>query len=251
MEMRTTPEEDKRRKMESAVQWGQPMQKRTMRRSRAGLRRLTVMKWQTQANARRYRETQAERRREAAKALHHELEASERQEDARRKEAEVLKTSLIMAEGVVMYRRMRKLTQHTDPGATAIGRWYGRMRDEPKVARGHRRALHTIAAEIRERNVWANKGALDSWRHGMRTDMEQQYRTEVASQAMRYQRKATTGYVAYLPSEPWRQHLTYRRAVGKHLAGTEFAGGSERMLNSPLEEMKANEMWEKKAEEMM
>ena len=72
------------------------------------------MKWRTQANARRYRETQAERRRGAAKALHHELEASERQEDARHKEAEVLKTSLIMAEGIVMYRRMRKLTQHIE-----------------------------------------------------------------------------------------------------------------------------------------
>ena len=116
------------------------------------------------------------------------------------------------------------------------------MRDETKVARGHRRALHTIAVEIRERNVWANKGALDPWRHSIRTDMEQQCRTKVASQAMRYQRKAVTGYVAYLPSEPWRQHLIYRRATGKHLAGTEFTGGSERMLNSPLEEMKANEM---------
>lgn len=61
------------------------MQKRAMRRLRAGLRRSTVMKWRTQANARRYRETQAERRREAAKALHHELGASERQEDSRRK----------------------------------------------------------------------------------------------------------------------------------------------------------------------
>ena len=98
---------------------------------------------------------------------------------------------------------------------------------------------------------WANKSALDSWRHGMRTDMEQQYRTEVASQAMRYQRKVMTGYVTYLSSEPWRQHLAYRRAVGKHLAGTEFTGGSESMLSSPLEEMKANEFWEKKAEEMM
>ena len=81
--------------------------------------------------------------------------------------------------------------------------------------------------------------------------MEQQYKTEVASQAMRYHRKVMTGYVTYLPSEPWRQHLTYTRAAGKHLAGTEFTGGSERMLSSPLEEMKANEMWEKKAEEMM
>ena len=35
------------------------------------------------------------------------------------------------------------------------------------------------------------------------------------------------------------------------MAGTEFTGGSERILNSSLEEMKANEMWEKKAEEMM
>lgn len=59
------------------------MQKRAMRRLRAGLS--TVMKWRTQTNARRYRETQAERSREAAKALHRELEASERQEDSRRK----------------------------------------------------------------------------------------------------------------------------------------------------------------------
>lgn len=78
------------------------------------------------------------------------------------------------------------------------------MRGETKVARSHRRALHTVAAEIRERNVWANGSALGSWRHGMRTDREQQYRTEVASQAMRYQRKVMTGYVTYLPSEPWR-----------------------------------------------
>jgi hypothetical protein len=209
------------------------------------------MEWRTQANDRMYRETQAERRREAAKALHHELGASERQEDSRRKEAEVLKTSLVMAEGIVMYQRMRKLTQRNDPEATAIGRWYERMRDETKVARSHRRALHTIAAEIREINVWANKSALDSRRHGMRTDMEQQYRNEVASQAMRYQRKVMTGYVTYLPSESWRRHLTYMRAAGKHLARTEFTGDSERMLSSPLKEMKANEMWEKKAEEMM
>ena len=93
--------------------------------------------------------------------------------------------------------------------------------------------------------------AVDSWRHGMRTDMEQQYTTEVASQAMRYQRKAMTGYVTYLPSEPWRQRLTYKRAAGKHLAGTEFTGGPERILSSPLEEMKVNEILEKKAEEMM
>ena len=106
MGMRTTPEADKPREMESAAQWGQPMQKRAMRRLKAGLRRSRVMKWRTQANARKYGERQAERRKEAIKALHHELEASERQEEAKRKEAGVLKTSLIMAEGIVMYQRM-------------------------------------------------------------------------------------------------------------------------------------------------
>ena len=108
MGMRTTPEADKPREMESAAQWGQPMQKRAIRRLKAGLRRSRMMKWRTQANARKYGERQAERRKEAIKALHHELEASERQEEAKRKEAGVLKTSLIMAEGIVMYQRMRK-----------------------------------------------------------------------------------------------------------------------------------------------
>ena len=62
----------------------------------------------------------------------------------------------------------------------------------------------------------------------MRTDMGQQYKTEMAPQAMRYQRKTMTEYVTYLPSEPWRQQLTYKRAAGKHLAGTKFNGGSDR-----------------------
>ena len=150
-EQGTTPEADIPKKMASAAQWGQPMQRRAMRRLRAGVRRSTVTQWRAQANARKYQERRAEKRREAIRALHHELEASERQEEAKRKEAEVLKTSLIMAEGIVMYQRMKKLTQHADPEATAISRWYERMREETKVTRGHKRALYTIAAELRKK----------------------------------------------------------------------------------------------------
>ena len=65
----TTPEADKPREMEPAAQWGQPMQRRAIRRLRAGLRRSRMMKWRTKANARKYGERQAERRKEATRGI--------------------------------------------------------------------------------------------------------------------------------------------------------------------------------------
>ena len=71
--------------------------------------------------------------------------------------------------------------------------------------------------------------------------------TEVTTQAMRYHREIITPYVRHIPSEPWRRELTCRGAAGRDLAGTRYNGGPERLLSSPLDKTRANDMWERKA----